>query len=372
MDNLNIERLKDLLNQNQNIAIVIGENHNLDDMGGALSLYLSLKKYGKNVSIACPKDPLVEISSLVGVDKVKKNLEGGQSGDLTVSFPYKENTNELGEVESEIQKVSYTLENGLLNIIVKPGPNGFSFTEEDVVYKRSGGTPALLFIVGTPTLSDLGSLFNPEALKETTIVNIDNKKNNQGFGEILLVSSTFSSVSELMADLLNMLGLEINVDIAQNLLSGISYATNNFQDPKTSTLAFEMAADLMKKGAVRKAVREEKSFNSDDFFLPSEPKSLPQIEEEPYPNYQRNNLQQNFKRHNQPFKRPSPSFQSRVQNQPNQQNQSSRSRPQFQPQSQPQTQSQAPFKKPNENKNNDDTPSDWLSPKIYKGSTSIE
>lgn len=244
MEEKTLQKLKELIANNEKIAIAVGKNPSIDEMGAALSLYLSLKASNKNVVVACPTEPLVEVSSLVGIDKVK-TIFASDGADLVVSFPYK---------EGEIEKVSYTLEDGDLNIIVKAGSNGLSFAEKDVRYKRGGGSSlsSLLFVIGTPRLSDLGKLFDPELLKETTVVNIDNKVDNQGFGDIVLVSPRFSSVCEQIANLINFLGLPLDIDGAQNLLSGISFATDNFQKPTTSFLAFEMAGVLLKKGAVRK------------------------------------------------------------------------------------------------------------------------
>ena len=58
-------------------------------------------------------------------------------------------------------------------------------------------------------------------------------------------------MSEQVADLLLSLGYDFDADTAQNLLNGISAATNNFQSPATSYLAFEIAAILLRKGAKR-------------------------------------------------------------------------------------------------------------------------
>lgn len=244
MEEKTLQKLKELITNNETIAIAVGKNPNIDEMGAALALYLSFLSSNKSVTVACPAEPLVEVSSLVGIDKVKTSF-ATNGADLVVSFPYK---------EGEIEKVSYTLEDGYLNIIVKAGSAGLSFSEKEVSYKRGGGAnfAGLLFVVGTPRLSDLGNLFNPEMLKDATVVNIDNKTDNQGFGDLVLVSPRFSSVCEQVANLINFLGLPLDIDSAQNLLSGIEFATDNFQKPTTSFLAFEMAGLLLKKGAVRK------------------------------------------------------------------------------------------------------------------------
>src|SRR5437660_644547 len=99
MDNQAIQKIKEAIDESTSIGIAVGENPSVDEMAAALGLYLSLKEANKTVSIASPSDPIVEISSLVGINKVQRALSGGTGGDLVVSFPY---------VEGEIEKVSYT------------------------------------------------------------------------------------------------------------------------------------------------------------------------------------------------------------------------------------------------------------------------
>jgi len=254
MDNRVLGQIKDFIEKNNRIGIAVGKNPAVDEIGAAVSLYLSLSSFGKDVAIACPTEALVEHSHLVGIDKVKLSFEGG-AGDMVVSFPYK---------EGEIEKISYTLEDGSLNIIVKAGEEGLNFSENDVLFKRSQGYPGLLFVVGTPRLSDLGKIFDPQALKDTIVINIDNKSDNQGFGDIALVSPNSSSICERMGDLILSLDLPLDIDTAQNLLIGIENATENFQNTRTSPLAFEMAGELMKKGAVRSDKRLRSSQMRED------------------------------------------------------------------------------------------------------------
>lgn len=260
MDNVMLERIKDLLAKNDSIGIAVGKNPGIDEMAAALALQLALAEVNKKAIVVCPTDPLVEVSSLVGIDKVKKSFEGGANGDLTVTFPYR---------EGEIEKISYTLEEGKLNILVKAGADGLSFDEKSVEFKREGSAPGLVFVVGTPRLSDLGSAFEMEVLKDSKVINIDYKPENQGFGDIPLLGQNASSVSELMANFISTLGLKMDIDVTSNLLTGIIAATDNFQSEATSPLAFETAALLLKKGAVRKVADGLKSeIKADDFFSP--------------------------------------------------------------------------------------------------------
>lgn len=348
MDASAAQKIGELLQKNQSVSIVVGKNARLDDMAAALSLYLSLKTDGKQVSIAAPNDPLVELSSLVGINKVKTSL-GSDKGDLTVSFPYE---------EGEIEKVSYTLENGLLNIIVKAGQNGLSFSEKDINYKRTGGQIPVLFVIGTPRLSDLDTLFDPEALKNTTVVNIDNKNDNQGFGDVVCVSQSYSSVSEAVASLLTTLSLPIDQDIAQNLLSGISFATDNFTSQKTSATAFEMAAHMLRKGAVREQKQQRPRPAQDAFSQFGAPAPRPQVRNDS-PFGQPRDQQKGFRPKNPfPFQRP----------------QSQTSRPQYSPMPK-NNPTPAPFIEQKDSGKEDDmqedAPADWLTPKVYKGSTLV-
>ncbi len=343
MDNNLFQRIKDLIEANQTVGVLVSPNPSLDEMAAGLGLYLSLKQMGKNVSIVCPGEITVGVSSLVGIDKVQKSFGGtGAGGDLVVSFPYK---------EGEIEKVSYNVDGGKLQIVIKAGQQGLSFNKSDVDYKQGGGVgavPNLLFFLGIANLQQVGYPTTP--VSGTTIVNIDNKSTNTKYGDVVHVDSKFSSLSEEVADFLTLLEpqIELDVDSSQNLLSGILSATNDFQDGKGSYLAFEMAGILMKKGAVRSAAGQ---------YAHPTPTAMPTNAYFPPQPVQTAPAQQPS------FGQVQPGSQSVFQpaaQQPVMQGLDNS----FQPQQQPvQT---APAQQQSEQ-----PPADWLTPKVYKGSTVI-
>lgn len=357
MDNQAVQKIKDLLADDQGVGIVVGKNQSLDSMGAALALYLGLQSIGKKVTVASPVEPLVEVSSLVGIQKVGSDL-GGDGGDLVVSFPYREKQNDRGEMESEIQKVSYTLENGYLNIVVKASSDGLSFTEKDVVYKKGGSVPHTLFIIGTPRLSDLGTLFDPQNLKDTRVINIDNKSENQGFGDVVLVSPDFSSVSEQVASLLTSLNVEIDRDIAQNLLTGLTQGTDNFQKPTTSYVAFETAAMLLRKGAQRMRTPRPRNTVEDPYISSLSAPKAPSLGNSRMPQQR---PQGGFPRFNPTSQLgQGRGAQSRFPNPLTQR--MNRPTPPMMP---------ANMGGAKTTPEEDDTPPDWLAPKVYKGSSEI-
>lgn len=365
MDNQTLQKIKDLLAKYQNISIVVAANPSIDQMGAGLGLYLVLQQAGKNVNVVCPTPPTVEISSLVGINKLQTALNSNntinQTGDLIVSFPYQ---------EGEIEKVSYTLDSGQLNIVVKAGAKGLSFSDKDVSFKRSAlaapaiAVPLLIFAIGVSRLADLGNTSG------ASIINIDNKTTNENYGEVIVVAPKFSSVSEQVADFLTLMEPQINIDAdaAQNMLSGIAFATNDFTTAKTSYLAFEMAGILMRKGAVRSQRPELKpEFKPDtNMFFPSKPVNVqPQPQPQLQPNQVVNNsftppvqFQQPIMPMNNTFMpsaNPQPATVNNTYVQPNVQ-----PRPDLFSQPAPAATPQPAIPA---------APSDWLSPKVYKGST---
>lgn len=348
MDTFVFKQIKDLLSSANNTAIVVGKNPSLDDMGAALSLFLSLTAGGKTAAIAAPDNPTVEISNLVGINKVKTTL-GMSGGDLVVSFPYR---------EGEIEKVSYTLENELLNIIVKAGPHGLNFSQKDVKFSsESSSKPNLLFIVGSPRLSDLSTIFDVADLKDTKVVNIDNKSENQGFGDVAIVDTKSSSVSEIAASLILFLGLPMDQDISQNLLSGIAFATNEFQDPSTSYLAFEMAGTLMRNGARRMPLVRQRTTNFESLQTMQRPnqqsiQSQPQWQEAQNSTDVMERLRKQI-----------------IESQKRQEEKLS-NQPEIAP-AVKKTNETVPIEQVEKERQVENPPEDWLAPKIYKGSTNF-
>lgn len=226
--------------QDNTIGILLGERMNLDTAGAALGFYLSLVEAGKNPQIISQKEPVVEIANLVGIDKIKKNFSGS-SNRVVVSLPYN---------RGEIGKVSYKEENNRINFYLTAS-DGMSITPyetNDINLIWDGSMPNVIIAIGVNGARQLADYLGKNE-NNVKVINIDTSED--AFGDISIVSSSFSSVSEITAKIIKELRLPINIDIAQNLLDGILYGTKNFTKPNTSPYAFELAGVLMQIGAVR-------------------------------------------------------------------------------------------------------------------------
>lgn len=236
-----IANLERLLSSAQKILILTHKEPNLDSLGASLGFYLALQKLGKDISVTCPEPLTVEFANLVGIDKISPQL-GNQN--LEISFPYAEGT---------IEKVSYNIENGKFNLVIQHQPGAKPLSPETVNYSFSGGNTDLIFVLDTPKLEDLDHLYheNLDLFRQKSVVNIDYHPENNLYGKINFVEPQASSTSEMIGQILKDLTLGFDPDLATNLLTGISWATENFLSPKTTSWAFETAAFCLRTGGKR-------------------------------------------------------------------------------------------------------------------------
>lgn len=267
-------QIQTALTSAQLIYIVLPEKLDLDKVAAALSLYLSLKKIGKQVSIYCAKPMIVKYSNLVGVDKIKQKLEGKN---LTVSFDY---------VADSIEKVSYNIQNNKFNLLIQPKDGFPPLPTEKVSYSYSGGQADLVFVIGASQLEDLGVLYseNQEFFNNGKIINVDIQLTNSQFGKLNVVKNNLVSCSELVASLLSSLRLPVDSDMAGNLLKGIEEVTNHFSG-KVTPLSFEAAAFCLRAGASQVKSKVGLEPMSEDVSAKKPPEQPKEEGEQPAPDW---------------------------------------------------------------------------------------
>src|SRR3990167_5446946 len=123
-----IFQIRSLLQNAQSVLIAMGQDADDDAIAAGLSLYLILSKMRKQPTIISPADVKVGQAYLFGVDKISKQLSGGNT--LVISLPYKEGT---------IEKVSYNIENDKFNLVIEPRGESLTFAPEEVEYNFGKG-----------------------------------------------------------------------------------------------------------------------------------------------------------------------------------------------------------------------------------------
>jgi len=266
-NSLAINKIISVINENRSGAILIPENHSINDVAAATSLYLALLKLNKNISLVSAKPTAY---NLTGADKFQQLLVS-KGNQLVVSFPYQ---------EGSIDKVDYNIKNGNFNLVIIPQEGFEKINPQKVKFSYAGGQLDFIIVINSVNLNQLGSIYseNKSQFQGKQIINIDRHLTNSQFGTINYIDKSISSTSELILKIIQALNLEIDKDIATNLYTGIVAATNNFNSYSVNATTFEKVALLLKKGAVKKMAGTRKIIRD---FSPKEVRPIIQVERRP-------------------------------------------------------------------------------------------
>jgi phosphoesterase RecJ-like protein len=124
------------------------------------------------------------------------------------------------------------------------------------VVPTSGILPELLIVCDCGDIGRVGDSLVPFVKNFPHVINLDHHTSNDFFGSINLVDETASSSSELVVRLITALGLPIPPDAASALFAGLSADTGSFKYSSTSASTFDVAAALVRAGAVPVKVSE--------------------------------------------------------------------------------------------------------------------
>ena len=95
-----------------------------------------------------------------------------------------------------------------------------------------------------------------EGLDRFFVVNIDHHPNTPAFGNLNWMDPTAAAVGEMIYDLIKGFSASVTSDISTNLYVAIMTDTGSFQFPNTRPRTFEIAGDLVKKGADPSAIAQ--------------------------------------------------------------------------------------------------------------------
>jgi phosphoesterase RecJ-like protein len=131
-----------------------------------------------------------------------------------------------------------------------PLPSEYRFMPLDELLRDVPGDAAdrTLVAVDCANESRLGP--DPEILMNAGFVlNIDHHHDNSRFGNVNVIVPHASSTGEVLADLFELLDVEITSDIAEALYIALVTDTGRFQYTNTSPKAMRLAASLVERGA---------------------------------------------------------------------------------------------------------------------------
>jgi len=171
------------------VLIISHRKPDADTLGAALCLKFWLAKEGKKITLACVDKPSSVFSFLPGVEKFVDD---------------------------------FVIQDYDLIIVVDAGASymtNFQLKHKDLFSSR------------------------------VSVLNIDHHASNDLYGKVNVVESDAASTTVILYKMLKEWGVFIDADMATCLLAGLYGDTGSFMHSNTSGKVYEIAADLMKKGA---------------------------------------------------------------------------------------------------------------------------
>lgn len=228
-----------IIDSANSILILLPSKPYFDQVAAGLALHLSLGDK-KEVAISCPSQMVVEFNRLVGVNKIAQEL-GNKN--LVIKF--------AGYQAGNIERVSYDIENSEFRLTVIPKPGMPSPKKEQANLSYSGVSADTIILIGGANESHFPALASNNLVGAKFVhigiraLSVSPEKGIMSFAR------PASSVSEVIASLIKEIGLNLDMDIATNLLMGIEEGSNKFSSPEVSAETFQTVSDLMKAGGKR-------------------------------------------------------------------------------------------------------------------------
>lgn len=253
------DELKGKLDQAQKILILLPKNPLFDYVAAALSLSLALEQSGKNVSVVCASPMTVEFNRLVGVDRISDKLQGT---DLVISLNYP---------PEQIERVSYNDDNNRPNVVIQPKSGAPALSSNLVSFSFVGGSVDVVVTLGVKNQNQLN--LGEIDLSGSFVIDLDTDPSNPQFGHLNIIDSEASSVSEMVAGLIEGLRLPFDMDIAQNILAGVWRQTQGLSSTRVGADTYETAALCLRAGAQKPV--DLGGSRKDSFFASREERKQP-------------------------------------------------------------------------------------------------
>lgn len=234
--------LQNAWQQAQSIVCFIHPQSTYDAVAAALAVQMAAEQDGKSASVVCEAPMRSEYRALVGLNKVEQ--EAGNRN-LVISFPYQ---------AEQVDKVSYNVneESGRFELIIAPKSGHQALTKDKLHFTQSGLSADIVLLFGFHGFDELGEIYEKEQYTiEGAFTVAVTQGNIDRYAKLhVALQPNQLSYSEWVTLWLQQAELEIQRPMANNLLSGIEYATAQLQDISTAR-TFETVAALMRAGAQR-------------------------------------------------------------------------------------------------------------------------
>ena len=246
------QQIKEVIKKSHHILITLQKDFSVDAVASALALYLILQKLAKQNNNDWGGEKLVDI--VCDGFELPENLKFLSKTNIIASKinNLQKFVISLNAGKDKIDEFSYNLNGDDLQIYITPKTG--SFNKQDVQAKNSDYKYDLIFTIGADDLDSLGKSYQnyTDFFFNTTIVNIDNKAENEHFGQINLTNLNAVASAEILFTLISEIDRNlIDPEIATCLLTGLIAQTKSFKTPNVTPKTLEIAGALMAAEADR-------------------------------------------------------------------------------------------------------------------------
>ncbi len=243
MKNYNVTEIKNLT-LNAKTALIVVPHLSIDSLSSGLALALSLKKNNIDTKIFCPQKPDENYSKLNGLELVTDNFN---QNDLVITLDYP---------VDQIETVNYNQDNGKLNLVIQTKPGSTKVTQNQILVANQSGVADVNFILGDET-----SLENKSNIVNSgNWIQISPNNNIRPWAKANLVDQD-APYSEIFTFLLPMLGFNLDINSAKNLLIGLRVATQSFSI-NVSPETFEAGALCLRATQQSETLSQSNQLNS--------------------------------------------------------------------------------------------------------------
>ena len=235
-------QLADRLKSANNILVTVSRDPSIDQLAACLGLTLLLNKMNKHsVAVFSGQVPST-IEFLKPAETIEKNTDSLR--DFIIALD-----------KDKADKLRYKVEDNVVRIFITPYKT--SITEKDLEFSQGDFNVDVVVALGVQQQQDLDASITAHGriLHDATVASISLASDGGNVGTINWKDAKASSLSELVTDLVKLLGDNLlDNQISTALLTGIVAATDRFSNNKTSSSAMEASSVLMAAGADQQLV----------------------------------------------------------------------------------------------------------------------
>jgi hypothetical protein len=235
-----VERLKSATN----VLVTVSRNPSVDQLAACIGLTLLLNKQGKHAAAVFSGEVPSTLEFLQPEETLEKNTDSLR--DFIISLD-----------KSKADKLRYKVEDNIVRIFITPYKT--SISQADLEFSEGDFNVDVVVALGVKQQEDLDEAITAHGriLHDATVASI-NTSPDAGLGSINWADPQASSLSELVTDMVQLLGADLlDKQIATALLTGIVAETNRFSNDKTSSQTMSASAALMTAGANQQLVASQ-------------------------------------------------------------------------------------------------------------------